>query len=221
MPNDFHELITTVRKHAPPLTNQKEDKEVKQTLTESKVKADTASSVSETSKETASRNCESEVKEDTACIKLDSSNNTSSRSLIPPVVDPHKYYIYKSKPDDGKSFSGQSFIAFDEVTVGKVQTVETVKGVRVKTKGRYVSSKDQISFGIRPSLIDYDNDHKEVIENVTTCGNFGQKENDISNRKRKAADNDEDTDSEYKKINVKKFQKNTQRKTKNKKNKKK
>jgi hypothetical protein len=212
-PNDFHELIEIVRKHAPPQTKLqvKEDKAVNKPLTQPTGNIDNSRKITD-------KDLKTEIKLDNMFAHTE--NEKSGSNLENLSVSPAKYYIYKPETQESKSFSGQDFIAFDDRAEGKGPSVETIKGVRIQTKSIYIPSKNQINFGIRPSLVDSDKDKNMDCENIPDKSDVRKEDFKTNDRKRKASENENETNREYKKINVKKFQKNTQKKRKSKKNKK-
>ncbi|XP_060593621.1 serine-repeat antigen protein 6-like isoform X2 [Ruditapes philippinarum] len=209
VPNDFHELIEIVRKHAPPLTKLqgKQDKAVNKPLIQPTNIAN--------SRKINDKDLGTEMKLDTVFVHTE--NEKSGSNLEHLSVGAAKFYIYKPETKERKSFCGQDFIAFDDRAEGKSPSVETLKGVRMQTKRMYIPSENQINFGIRPTLVDSDKDKNMDKENITDKSDVRKEDFKTNDRKRKASENDNETNRKYKKINVKKFQKNTQKKKKSKK----
>ncbi|XP_053377650.1 uncharacterized protein LOC123529635 [Mercenaria mercenaria] len=200
-PNDFKELVESIRTNAPHVTDP--------SVTEDKLLIQKVPVIEpDQSKDKPKADAKTEQ------FKSDTSNETCNKHLCRPVVDATKYYIYKSETDKSKSFSGQSFIAFDEGP--QCKTIETVKGIRVKNERRV--RKNPVTFGIQPSLLGTDTDkverNKSEAASKETDHSKGDFERNVGSMKRKATDSETGMYSEYKGINVKRFQKNMQKKKK-------
>lgn len=195
-PNDFEELVTMIRSHAPKVT----------------VCSTTDIKLSEEPL-VISDNGEKKTIPKTVSAESGSETEIGNKTVGRPTVNAGKYYIYKSGKATGtsKSFSGQSFIAFDDDPGCSV--IETIKGVRVQ-KGTE-KSESLATFGIRPSLGGVGSmDNLAAVTGDTKVAE-GKGENF---RKRNAMD----SESGYKRINLMKLQNNIQKKKKmKKKNKKK
>lgn len=197
-PNDFEELVTAIRLHAPKVTDSSVA-EVKKT--------EQAPADSDVAK---NRNKRQEVPKEKG---PSSKHEIHNENIGHQVADGKKFYIYKIDDIRSKSFSGQSFIAFDEDRSCRI--VETVKGERVQEacRGHECTS----SFGIRPSLA------KVCTSGTTSVTSLEKtnKDNEGNYRKRKNIESETINESGYKRINLKKLQKNVQKNKKIKKKKKK
>lgn len=196
--NDFEELVTAIRLHAPKVTDSSAAEVTK---------TEQAPADSDIAKKKIKPQ---EVSKETGPILK---NEIHNGNIGHQEVDGKKFYIYKSDDNKSKSFSGQSFIAFGEDTTCRV--VETVKGERVQEDSR--GHEYTRSFGIRPSLAKVCTSDNTPVSSLDKTN----KDNERNNRKRKNMETETINESGYKRINLKKLQKNMQKNKKIKKKKKK